>query len=232
MENVVFAIEWVIIFILSATLHEGAHALAAKTGGDLTAYAGGRVSLNPLVHIERQPLGLLIIPFISSLLIGWPFGYASVPYDPSWAYDNPKKAAWMAAAGPGANLFLVVLCGIAIKIGIGLGVFYQPASASLMSIVGPAETRIWTGLATFLSMMFSLNLIMLALNLIPLPPLDGSNIVSLFLPENTARKYWSFVTKPAFGFVGLLIAWQVIDPIINFAFPWAINLLYHGASFS
>jgi len=231
MDNFVYAIEWVIIFILSATLHEGAHALAAKKGGDLTAYAGGQVSLNPLVHIERQPLGMLVFPLISSLILGWPFGYASVPYDPLWAYKNPKKAAWMAAAGPAANLLMVIVCGIAIKIGIGAGVFYEPASVHFMSIVDPAAGRIWTGLSTFLSMMFSLNLIMLALNLIPLPPLDGSNIVSLFLPENTARNYWSIVTKPGFGFIGLFIAWQVINPIINFAFPWAMNLLYWGEQF-
>ncbi len=231
MENVVYAIEWVIIFILSATLHEGAHALAAKTGGDPTAYAGGQVTLNPLVHIERQPLGMRVFPFVSSLLLGWPFGYASVPYDPFWAYKHPRKAAWMAAAGPAANLALVIICGIAIKIGIGAGVFYEPSSAGLTSLVDPAAGRIWTGLSTFISMMFSLNLIMLLLNLIPLPPLDGSNIVSLFLPESTARNYWSFVTKPAFGFIGLLLAWQLIDPIINVAFPWAMNLLYWGANF-
>src|SRR5450830_1633110 len=180
MENVVFAIEWVIIFILSATVHEGAHALAAKKGGDLTAYAGGQASLNPLAHIERQPLGMLVFPFISSLVMGWPFGYASIPYDPAWAHKHPRKAAWMAAAGPAANLLLVIVCGIAIKIGIGAGVFHEPSSAGFINIVDTSQGRVWTGLATFTSMMFSLNLIMLVLNLIPLPPLDGSNIVSLF----------------------------------------------------
>jgi Zn-dependent protease len=232
MENIYYAIEWVIIFIISATLHEGAHALAAKKGGDLTAYASGRVSLNPLVHIARQPLGMLVFPFISSLIMGWPFGYASIPYNPIWAYNNPRKAAWMAASGPAANLLLVISCGIAIKIGLNAGFFLAPNSIGLTSIVDAANGRILTGLATFLSMMFSLNLIMLALNLIPLPPLDGSSIVSLFLPMNAARNYWSIVTKPAFGFAGLLIAWQIIDPMIKFAFPWAINLLYWGAKFA
>jgi Zn-dependent protease len=230
-ETVILAIEWVIIFVLSATLHEGAHALAAKQGGDSTAYSAGQVSLNPLAHIQRQPFGMLVFPFISSLLMGWPFGYASAPYDPRWAFANPRKAALMAAAGPAANLLIVIVCGIAIKSGISVGVFYAPSSVELTRIVDPAAGRVWSGFAAFLSMTFNLNLIMFVLNLIPLPPLDGSSIVSLFLPQNAARKYWTAIRNPSFGFIGLLLAWQVINPLINIAFPWTLNLLYWGANF-
>ncbi|MBI4304439.1 MAG: site-2 protease family protein [Chloroflexi bacterium] len=231
MENIFYPILWVIIFILSATMHEAAHAWAAKRGGDLTAYAGGQVSLDPLPHIKRQPLGMVVFPLISSFILGWPFGYASAPYDSIWAYNHPRRAAWMAAAGPAANLLLMVLCAVVIKMGILGGIFLEPDSVGFRHIVDPGPGNTWNGLSIFISMMFSLNLIMLVLNLIPLPPLDGSGIISLFLKESSARSYQTVVTNPIFAFVGLIIAWRVFDPLINSAFPWIINILYWGANF-
>lgn len=231
MEDIVYSIQWVVIFVISATLHEAAHAWAAKRGGDSTAYSGGQVSLNPLPHIKREPLGMLVFPLISSLIFGWTFGYASAPYDAVWAYNHPRKAAWMAVAGPAANLLLVLLCAIIIKIGILSGVFIEPDSVGFRHIVDPSAGRVWFGLSAFISMMFSLNLILLILNLIPLPPLDGSNIISVFLEENSARSYRAVVTNPLFGFVGLIIAWQAFGPLIDLVFPWVINILYWGANF-
>ena len=137
----------------------------------------------------------------------------------------------MSAAGPAANLLIVIMCAIAIKIGIKTAVFLQPKYVYFTSIVDPVGGKVWEGLSVFLSMMFTLNLIMFVLNLIPLPPLDGSNIISLLLPEETARKYSTKIANPTFGFLGLIIAWQVIDPLFNLAFPWFINILYWGASF-
>lgn len=225
MENFVYATGWVIIFILSATLHEAAHAWAAMLGGDDTAYLGGQVSLNPVPHIEREPIGMLVFPLVTALFMGWPYGYASAPYDPRWAYNHPRRAALMALAGPAANLFLAVMCGVTIRLGIMGGIFLMPDSIGFRHIVDPAAES-WTGLSVFISMMFTLNLIMLVLNLIPLPPLDGSSIISLFLNERVAREYQQWVRNPIFGFAGLFLAWQLFDPIFYDVFPRVINILY------
>lgn len=231
MENIVYPLGWVIIFILSATIHEAAHAWAAARGGDLTAYAGGQVSLDPLPHIKREPWGMVVIPLISAFLVGWPFGYASTPFDPLWAHNHPRKAAWMAAAGPVANFLVVLVCAIVIKLGILGGVFSEPYSVNFRHIVDSNYGGAWTALSIFISMSFTLNLILLILNLIPLPPLDGSNIISLFMHEASARTYRSVISNPIFGFIGLLLVWQVISPIIDWAFPWVMNVLYWGANF-
>jgi Zn-dependent protease len=231
LETLAYALAWVIIFVISATFHEAAHSWAAKIGGDLTAYEGGQVSLDPIPHIRRQPFGMLLLPLISAFLVGWPFGFASAPYDPIWAHNHPRKAAWMAAAGPAANLLLVIVCALAILVGIAAGVFVEPMSVTFRQIVDSASGGAWTGVAIFLSMGFTLNLIMFVLNLIPLPPLDGSGVISLFLSESKARSYRAVIANPMFGFLGLLLVWQVISPLINIVFPTVMNVLYPGADF-
>src|SRR4026208_1476601 len=107
MDQLVLAFGWYLVFLFSTTFHEAAHAWVAKLGGDLTAYHGGQVSLDPRPHIQREPFGMLILPLISTLISGGPFGVASAPYDPRWAMRYPRRAAWMALAGPTANLGLV-----------------------------------------------------------------------------------------------------------------------------
>jgi Zn-dependent protease len=79
------ALVYYAVFLFSTTLHEAAHAWTAKRGGDLTAYHGGQASLDPMPHIRREPFGMVILPLVSALLTRWAFGYASAPYDPSWA---------------------------------------------------------------------------------------------------------------------------------------------------
>jgi Zn-dependent protease len=225
------AIAWVIIFILSATVHEAAHAWASKRGGDPTAYLGGQVTLNPVPHIKREPLGMLIFPFITSLISGWPFGYASAPYDAHWAYLHPRRAAWMSAAGPAANLLIVVLCTIAIKIGITAGVLIQPNYINFQHIVNSASSGGWDGMAIFVSMLFSLNLILTIINFIPFPPLDGSNIISLFLHDEAARKYRRAISNPMFSIIGFIIAWQIFDPLFKLLFPALMNIVYRGSHY-
>ena len=229
--NILDSLLWYVVFILSATVHEAAHAWAAKRGGDLTAYAGGQVSLNPLPHIRRQPLGMVVLPIASSLLIGWPFGYASTPYDPAWAHRSPRKAGLMAAAGPGANLLMLLICAAAIKAGIVAGVFLQPQSVGLQHIIDPGS-RALTGAAMFVSMVFSLNLIMLVLNLLPLPPFDGSALITVFLSSDAARRYRSIISNPVFGLLGLLLAWQVFNPVFTAVFLRVINILYWGSGYA
>jgi Zn-dependent protease len=228
--NVIEPITWYVIFVFSATIHESAHAWAAKRGGDLTAYLGGQVSLNPLPHIKREPLGMVVFPLVSSFLMGWPFGYASAPYDPYWAHENPRKAAWMALAGPASNFAIVILCLILMKLGIFLGIFLEPDSVGFRHIVDPGGAS-WFGAATVLSMLFTLNLVLTVLNLIPFPPLDGCSIVTLFLSDDSARRLQSVMSNPSFGFIGFLLAWKAFDPLFNVIFLMIINLFYWGSNF-
>jgi len=97
---------WYAVFLLSVTCHEAAHALAALRGGDRTAYLGGQVSLNPLPHVLREPIGTIVVPLLTFLQMGWMMGWASAPYDPLWEARHPRRAAFMAASGPLANLLL------------------------------------------------------------------------------------------------------------------------------
>lgn len=228
--GIAYPIAWLVLFIISVTFHEAAHAWVAKKGGDLTAYAGGQVSLNPLPHIRRQPWGMVVFPLVSSFLLGWPFGYASTPYDRSWAQKHPRRAAWMAAAGPLANLSIVILCMAVVRLGIETGILLEPESAGFEHIVdvgfGPP------GLSVIISMLFTLNLILFVLNLLPLPPLDGSGIIALFLPDDAARKYSAIISNPSFGFIGLLLAWQVFTPLFDVIFLGAINLMYWPTGYS
>ena len=84
---------WYGAFLFSTVIHEASHALVGKLGGDDTAYQGGQVSLNPIPHIERQPMGMVAMPLISLHLMGFPLGVGTAPYDPTWAYRYPKRAA-------------------------------------------------------------------------------------------------------------------------------------------
>ena len=90
-----------VAFLFSTTLHEAAHALAAKLGGDLTAYHGGQVTLDPRPHIRRAPVGMVLLPLVTVVVSGWPFGFASAPYDISWAKRYPRRGHRYDPAGRG-----------------------------------------------------------------------------------------------------------------------------------
>jgi len=81
-EALVQGLVWYVVFLFSTTCHEASHSLAAKWGGDLTAFRGGQVTLNPLPHMKREPFGMLVVPLLSFLLGDWMIGWASAPYDP------------------------------------------------------------------------------------------------------------------------------------------------------
>ncbi len=117
---------WYIVFLFSTTCHEAAHALVAKLGGDTTAAEGGQVTLNPIPHIRRSPYGMVVIPIISYVVGGWMIGWASAPFNPAWQRQYPRRSAWMALAGPAANFTLMILAGIAIRIGLAAGYFDPP----------------------------------------------------------------------------------------------------------
>jgi len=228
-ESLVAGVVWYVVFLLSTTCHEAAHALAAKWGGDLTAFHGGQVSLDPLPHIRREPFGMVIFPILSYVMGGWMMGWASAPYDPFWAQRHPRRAAWMSLAGPAANFTLAILAGILIRVGIFGGMLRLPESISFMQVVDPAGTGIVHGVATFLSLMFSLNLLLGVFNLLPVPPLDGFTGVGVLLPEQTAARFQQFGwSLRGFTYIGLLLAWQVFDPIFSPIFGFSLRMLYPG----
>src|SRR5689334_23935121 len=109
---------WFVAFLFSTTVHEAMHALVAWKGGDPTAYHGGQVSLSPVPHIRREPIGMVVLPLISALASGWPIGFASAPYDPRWAHEHPRRAAVMSLAGPAANFLLVLVSAVLLRIGV------------------------------------------------------------------------------------------------------------------
>jgi Zn-dependent protease len=214
-QMIVDGLMWYFAFLFSTVCHEAGHAWVALRGGDKTAYHGGQVSLDPLPHIQREPFGMVLMPWLSFIINGGQFmmGWASAPYDPYWARQYPKRAAWMSIAGPAANFTIAILSGLAIRFGLSLGVL--EASERMMANSGQ-------GIYELLFIMFKLNIILGTFNLLPLPPLDGFTAIGIFLPEATAAKLEGFrQTAGGFQIVGLIVAWQVagyfIGPVYAFA---------------
>jgi len=223
---------WYAVFITSLTCHEAAHSLAALKLGDPTAHQAGLATLDPVTHIRRSPFGMVIVPIATFVMGGWMMGWASAPYDPYWAAGNRKKAALMALAGPAANLALIFLAIVLIRAGLLTGWFTLPESVrTLDEIARAAEPGPAHGAAALLSVLFSLNLILLVFNLLPLPPLDGSEIITLFLDDRTAERYRTFMAQPAFQMMGLIVAWRLMEFILDPIQRIALNVLYPGAGY-
>jgi Zn-dependent protease len=223
----VLGFTWYVVFLFSTTCHEAGHALAAKLGGDLTAFRGGQVSLDPRPHIFREPFGMVVFPILSYLVGGWMMGWASAPYDPRWARRYPRRAAWMSVAGPAADFVLMILSGILMHVGIWTGVFQHPESATFTHVVEAVNGGAAEGMATFLSVMFSLNLLLGVFNLLPIPPLDGFGAVGLLLSEKSAARFQEFEEQfRGYNMLGLLIAWQVFGPVFHPLFEVGLKVLY------
>ena len=228
--NLAMAAVWYMVFIVSLTFHEAAHSFAALKLGDPTAYYQGQVTLDPIPHIRRSPFGMVIVPIISFIFGGWMIGWASAPYDPYWAQGNRRKAGLMALAGPTANFILILLAALTIRIGMLLGFFHAPDQASFNHVTA-ASPGLANALSVLVSILFSLNLVLLVFNLIPLPPLDGSSILSLFLSDPAARRYNAIIQEPTYRIVGLIIAWNILDYILYPVHTIALNILYPGAGY-
>ncbi|MEP6673144.1 MAG: site-2 protease family protein [Chthoniobacter sp.] len=220
---------WYIVFLYSTVCHEAAHAWTALKLGDDTAYRGGQVTLDPLPHIRREPIGMVVVPLISFLSAGWMIGWASAPYDPGWALRNPRRCAMMSLAGPAANMVIVMLAGLLLRAGVEWHLWEEPFSFAPAHLAEPMAAGLYPWVVKLLSIAFSLNLLLAVFNLLPLPPLDGSNLPLLFLPEGAAQKYLAFLWNPTMRFVGLLVAWQgfryIFDPIRRIA----LHVLYPDA---
>jgi Zn-dependent protease len=222
---------WYIAFLFSLTCHEASHALAAKWGGDLTAAEGGQVTLNPLPHIQREIFGTTIVPILSYVLGGWMIGWGSAPFDPHWRYRHPHRAAWMALAGPAANLVLMLVAALAIRIGILARALVPPESAQFTRVVAAARPGLLEGVAVLLSIMFSLNLLLMLFNLLPIPPLDGHGAICLLFTEDFARRFTETTHNPSLAMLGLLVSWKVFGYLYDPLFTLALNVLYPGAGY-
>ncbi|MFQ5529744.1 MAG: site-2 protease family protein [Gemmatimonadota bacterium] len=228
--NIVEGLLFYAVFLFAVTLHEAAHAWAALRLGDPTAYHGGQVTLDPRPHIRREPFGMVLLPLLSVVMMGWPFGFASAPYDPRWAMRHPKRAAWMALAGPASNLLLCLVSGVAIVGLLAAGVFVGPERVAFAHLVDATGGGLWDAVGFFLSAMFSLNLLLAVFNLLPFPPLDGSGAVPLLLSDEHTAKYQQMMWgSPGLSWMGILLAWYAFDFVFDPVWTLAINILLPGS---
>jgi Zn-dependent protease len=222
---------WFVAFLLSTTVHEAMHAWTAMRGGDLTAYHGGQVSLSPLPHIRREPIGMLVLPLLTALTQGWAIGWASAPYDPHWAARHPKRAAVMSAAGPLGNLLVAALAFVLLKFGLAAGWFVAPPVVRLDALVYTAAGTGAGFIGTFLSVLLVLNVFLFVFNLLPLPPLDGASVLGLLLPEDRSLQFRQIVSQPWAQLLGLVVAWKFFPYLTRPLFDVVLRLLHPGAGY-
>jgi Zn-dependent protease len=174
---------WVLVLLFSIIIHEVAHGYVALRNGDPTAKLAGRITLNPIPHIDL--MGSIILPVLllvanSPFLFGWA---KPVPVNPMNYRNLRWGEATVSLAGPGSNLLLAVMFALFYKLGLVLGM-------GGLGLAKLAETGM------------KVNVILAVFNLIPIPPLDGSHILATMLPYNLARLY---AQLEPFGFIILLV---------------------------
>jgi Zn-dependent protease len=203
---IVSVITLFVIFFVSIALHEYSHGLVAYKLGDPTPKNFGRLTLNPLAHID--PFGTILLPLILILIPGiLPFGYAKpVPINPRY-FKNPKRGyMWVGLAGPAANFFLAFILSILLKM----------VPFSLFS-----EIMLWGVIA---------NLILAIFNLIPIPPLDGSRVLASILPYHLS---YGFLKLQFYGLIAIvflinlgLFRWLIIPAVKAVFFIFGIGSYY------
>ena len=194
------------ILIMSVVIHEVSHGFTASVLGDQTAKYQGRLTLNPIKHID--PIGSIVVPTIGYLFGGFIFGWAKpVPYNPYNLKPGRWSEAMVAMAGPASNIGLALIFGLLLRFGVSMS-------------WGPAFVQI-TAIIVFI------NILLAIFNLVPIPPLDGSKILMAFFPEKFLE-IREFFEK--YGLILILFfiffLWQFILPIVV-----AIFSLITGMSF-
>jgi len=187
--------------LFAITLHEAAHGWVAGRLGDDTARRLGRVSINPLRHID--PLGTIIIPLAMYVMTGFLFGWAKpVPVDFRRLHNPRRDMALVAVAGPAANLLMMLFWGIAVRV-----------SLEMEAVHWVAEPLLYMGLAGLL-----INAILCVLNMLPILPLDGGRVLAALLPREAAQSYarlepWGLVIVVVLLVSGVLgdLIWPLIQ---------------------
>ena len=186
--------------IFAITLHEAAHGYAARHFGDSTAYMLGRISLNPLRHID--PVGTILVPLLTYFLGGILFGWAKpVPVNFNNLRNPKKDMLWVAAAGPASNLAMALFWAFMIKLAVLAPDNYFAAPLAEMGFAG-----------------VKINVVLMALNLLPLPPLDGGRIAVSVLPNPMSYRFAQLEPYGMFILVFLLatnILGVILWPLIN-----------------
>jgi Zn-dependent protease len=224
------ALLWYAAFVFSTATHEAAHALSAYLGGDSTAYRAGQVTLNPVPHMRREPFGMIFMPLFGVLTSGWCVGWASTPFDPRWAARHPRRAAWMAAAGPAANVAIAFVALLLLRGGLELEIFAAPGRVSFSRLV-ESQLPVTDAVGSFLSILLVLNAILALFNLIPFPPLDGASAITLLLPEVLAERWRAVAFGGSFGLFGLFAAWWLFGRIVPRVFDVLIALVHPGGRY-
>jgi Zn-dependent protease len=228
-DTVLHGLLWFVAFLFSTTVHEAMHALVAYRGGDPTAYLGGQVSLSPVPHIRREPIGMLVVPLLTAFTNGWSIGWASTPYDPMWAARHPRRAASMAVAGPAGNLLIALLAFAGLRLGLITGVFASPETVNFHHLVESASgSGLVDALGELLTVLFVLNVLLFVFNMIPVPPLDGASAIGGVLPERAALAVRGFLANPALSLLGLLVAWQVFPYVARPLFGALLRVVHPG----
>lgn len=191
-----------LVIILSAVFHEYAHGWVAHRLGDTTAKDAGRLTLNPIAHIDL--FGTIIVPlfllFTSGIFIGWA---KPVPYNPYNLRDQKYGSLKVGVAGPATNLILALILGLILRL--------------LVAATGPSI------FLELLALIVYINIFLGLFNLIPFPPLDGSKVLADLFPRQ-----WHYFTRLGFAgiFLALLVAFFLLPPVAQFVF-W----VFTGQSF-
>lgn len=215
--NVVTLVISLFVLLFAITVHEAAHGWAALKFGDDTAFRLGRISLNPIVHIDL--IGTILIPLVLVIVGALPFGWAKpVPVNYFNLRHPRRDNLWISAAGPASNLTVAMLCLLAISLLkiLSPGVAFFLRNFLLGRHVLPRGFYPLEGFSLILFYGVLVNVYLAVFNLIPIPPLDGSGVLMGLLSEEGARKYdrlrpFGFFIVLALVYLGVL-QW-IIRPV-------------------